>query len=136
MLHALGYSLQGNRKNREGGRHPDRNAQFEYIAARVEDFRARGQPAISVDTKKKELVGDFKNAGREWRPKGQPEEVRTHDFIDEVLGKAIPYGVYDLAANHPGGTREASRHLVPSSSMLTSHSQLPAIPNTVTAPAR
>ena len=99
LLHALGYSLQGNRKNREGGRHPDRNAQFEYIAARVEDFRARGQPAISVDTKKKELVGDFKNAGREWRPKGQPEEVRTHDFIDEVLGKAIPYGVYDLAAN-------------------------------------
>ena len=99
LLHALGYSLQGNRKNREGGRHPDRNAQFEYIAARVEDFRARGQPAVSVDTKKKELVGDFKNAGREWRPKGQPEEVRTHDFIDEVLGKAIPYGVYDLAAN-------------------------------------
>ena len=99
LLHALGYSLQGNCKNREGGRHPDRNAQFEYIAARAEDFRARGQPAISVDTKKKELVGDFRNAGREWRPKGQPEEVRTHDFIDEVLGKAIPYGVYDLAAN-------------------------------------
>ena len=99
LLHALGYSLQGNRKNREGGRHPDRNAQFEHIAARVEDFRARGQPAISVDTKKKELVGDFKNAGREWRPLGHPEEVRTHDFIDEVLGKAIPYGVYDLAAN-------------------------------------
>ena len=99
LLHALGYSLQGNRKNREGGQHPDRNAQFEYIAARVEDFRARGQPAVSVDTKKKELVGDFKNVGREWRPKGHPEEVRTHDFIDEVLGKAIPYGVYDLAAN-------------------------------------
>jgi transposase len=99
LLHTLGYSLQSNRKNREGGRHPDRNAQFKYIAARVEDFRARGQPVISVDTKKKELVGDFKNAGREWRPKGQPEEVRTHDFIDEVLGKAIPYGVYDLAAN-------------------------------------
>jgi hypothetical protein len=99
LLRTLGYSLQGNRKNREGGRHPDRNAQFEYIAARVEDFRARGQPVISVDTKKKELVGDFKNAGREWRPEGQPEEVRTHDFIDEVLGKAIPYGVYDLAAN-------------------------------------
>ena len=99
LLHTLGYSLQSNRKNREGGRHPDRNAQFEYIAARVEDFRARGQPVISVDTKKKELVGDFKNAGREWRPKGHPEEVRTHDFIDEVLGKAIPYGVYDLAAN-------------------------------------
>ena len=99
LLQALGYSLQSNRKNREGGRHPDRNAQFEYIAARVEAFGTRGQPAISVDTKKKELVGDFKNAGRQWRPKSQPQEVRTHDFIDEVLGKAIPYGVYDLAAN-------------------------------------
>ena len=99
LLHALGYSLQANRKNREGGRHPDRNAQFEYIAARVKDFQARGQPAISVDTKKKELVGDFKNPGKEWQPQGQPEEVRVHDFIDEGLGKAIPYGVYDLTAN-------------------------------------
>ena len=99
LLHTLGYSLQSNLENREGGRHPDRNAPFEYIAARVEDFRARGQPVVSVDTKKKELVGDFENAGREWRPKGHPEEVRTRDFIDEVLGKAIPYGVYDLAAN-------------------------------------
>jgi hypothetical protein len=99
LLHALGYSLQGNRKNREGGRHPDRNAQFEYIAARVKDFQARGQPVISVDTKKKELVGDFKNPGREWHPQGQPQEVRVHDFVDEGLGKAIPYGVYDLAAN-------------------------------------
>jgi hypothetical protein len=99
LLHDLGYSLQANRKTREGSRHPDRNAQFEYIAARVSDFQARKQPAISVDTKKKELVGDFKNGGREWRPQGQPEEVRVHDFVDKKLGKAIPYGVYDLAAN-------------------------------------
>jgi hypothetical protein len=99
LLRMMDYRLQGNRKDREGGRHPDRDAQFEYIAARVSDFRARQQPAISVDAKKKELVGDFKNPGREWRPSGQPREVRTHDFIDEALGKAIPYGVYDLAAN-------------------------------------
>ena len=99
LLHEMGYSLQGNCKNKEGSRHPDRNAQFEYIAARVKDFRARGQPAISVDTKKKELVGDFKNPGKEWHIQGQPEEVRVHDFVDEGLGKAIPYGVYDLAAN-------------------------------------
>ncbi len=99
LLDEMGYSLQANRKTREGSRHPDRNAQFEYITARVRDFQERGQPAISVDTKKKELVGDFKNGGREWRPKGQPEEVRVHDFMDKVLGKAIPYGVYDLTAN-------------------------------------
>jgi hypothetical protein len=99
LLHELGYSLQANRKTREGSRHPDRNAQFEHIAARVSDFQARKQPAISVDTKKKELVGDFKNGGREWRPQGQPEEVRVHDFVDKKLGKAIPYGVYDLVAN-------------------------------------
>ena len=99
LLHDLGYSLQASRKTREGSRHPDRDAQFAYIAARVSDFQARKQPAISVDTKKKELVGDFKNGGREWRPQGQPEEVRVHDFVDKRLGKAIPYGVYDLAAN-------------------------------------
>jgi hypothetical protein len=99
LLHDLGYSLQANRKTREGSRHPDRNAQFEYIAARVSDFQARKQPAISVDTKKKELVGDFKNGDREWRPEGQPEEVRVHDFVDKKLGKAIPYGVYDLSGN-------------------------------------
>jgi hypothetical protein len=99
LLHQAGYSLQANRKTREGGSHPDRNAQFEYINAQVRRFLDRGQPAISVDTKKKELVGDFKNAGREWRPAGQPEEVRVHDFLDKKLGKAIPYGVYDLLNN-------------------------------------
>jgi hypothetical protein len=99
-LRQLGYSLQGNRKTREGGQHADRNAQFEYIARQVRKLQKRGQPVISVDTKKKELVGDFKNGGREWRPQGQPEGVRVHDFLDKKLGKAIPYGVYDLAANN------------------------------------
>jgi hypothetical protein len=96
LLHAVGYSLQANRKTREGGRHPDRNAQFEFINASVARFVLAGQPAISVDTKKKEPVGDFKNGGREWRPVGDPEEVRVHDFLDKDLGKAIPYGVYDM----------------------------------------
>jgi hypothetical protein len=99
LLHGADYSLQGNRKVREGSRHPDRNAQFEYLNARVARQLRQGQPAISVDTKKKELVGDFKNSGREWRPQGQPEEVRVHDFPDPTLGKAIPYGVYDLGRN-------------------------------------
>ena len=99
LLRELGYSLQANRKTREGSRHPDRDAQFEYIAARVRRFQRRGQPVISVDTKKKERLGDFKNGGREWRAKGKPEEVRVHDFMGKRLGKAIPYGVYDLAAN-------------------------------------
>jgi hypothetical protein len=99
LLHQAGYSLQANRKTREGGSHPDRNAQFEYINQRVERFGRRGQPAISVDTKKKELVGDFKNGGREWRPAGDPDEVRVHDFLDKKLGKAIPYGVYDIVNN-------------------------------------
>src|SRR5262249_9717004 len=98
LLRDLAYSLQANRKTREGSRHPDRDAQFAYLAARVRDFPARRQPAISVDTKKKGLVGDFQNGGRQWRPKGQPEEVRVHDFVGKELGKAIPYGVYDLAA--------------------------------------
>ena len=96
LLRAAQYSLQANRKTREGASHPDRNAQFEYINARVLQFQHRGQPAISVDTKKKELVGNFKNAGRTWRPRGRPEDVRVHDFKDPALGKAIPYGVYDL----------------------------------------
>jgi len=96
LLQEAEYSLQGNRKTREGASHPDRNAQFEHINASVRRFQSRGQPAISVDTKKKELVGDYKNAGRTWRPRGQPEEVRVHDFKDPELGKAIPYGVYDL----------------------------------------
>jgi hypothetical protein len=99
VLQSLGYSLQVNRKTREGAGHPDRNAQFEHIAQRAKKFQQRGQPVISVDTKKKELVGDFKNAGREWHPKGQAPAVRVHDFQDEDLGKAIPYGVYDLSAN-------------------------------------
>jgi hypothetical protein len=99
LLHDLGYSLQANDKTREGSDHPDRNAQFEYINAQAEGFLAAGEPVISVDTKKKELVGDFENQGREWQPKGEPEPVRVHDFIDKDLGKAIPYGIYDIARN-------------------------------------
>jgi transposase len=99
LLREAGYSLQGNKKTREGGSHPYRNAQFEFINKRVKAFQRRGQPVISVDTKKKELVGDFKNGGREWRPEGEPEEVRVHDFQDPALGKAIPYGVYNLTHN-------------------------------------
>jgi hypothetical protein len=99
VLYELGYSLQANRKTREGARHPDRDAQFRYINARVGRQLRLEQPAISVDAKKKELVGDFKNSGREWRPRGKPEQVRIHDFIDPSKGKVIPYGVYDLAKN-------------------------------------
>jgi hypothetical protein len=99
LLHALGYSLQGNRKTQEGASHPDRNAQFEHISRRVKAFQRRNQPVISVDTKKKELVGDFANKGQEWQPVGQPEKVRTQDFPDKALGKVIPYGVYDPTAN-------------------------------------
>jgi len=99
MLEDLGYSLQANRKTREGKGHPDRDAQFQHISAKVRAFQRRRQPVISVDTKKKELVGDFKNGGREWHPKGSPEEVRVHDFRDQELGIAIPYGVYDITQN-------------------------------------
>jgi hypothetical protein len=99
LLGLLGYSLQANVKTREGASHPDRDAQFEHINTVAQAAVAVGQPVISVDTKKKELVGDFKNAGREWRPKGEPELVRVHDFKDKQLGKAVPYGVYDIAAN-------------------------------------
>jgi hypothetical protein len=99
LLHEMDYSLQVTRKTREGSSHPDRNAQFEHINAQARSFQRAGQPVISVDTKKKELVGDFANAGREWRPLGEPEHVRVHDFIDERLGKAIPYGVYDVRRN-------------------------------------
>lgn len=99
MLHTLGYSLQANVKTLEGGTHEDRDAQFQHIYANVQEMQAAGQPVISVDTKKKELVGDFKNSGREWRPKGQPEMVRVHDFIIPELGRANPYGVYDLTRN-------------------------------------
>jgi len=99
LLRRLGFSLQANAKTREGASHPDRNAQFEHINAAVTAFQAAGEPAISVDTKKKELVGDFKNGGRALRPKGHPEPVRVHDFVIPELGKAVPYGVYDIAAN-------------------------------------
>jgi hypothetical protein len=99
LLRALGYSLQANVKTREGASHPDRDAQFRHIDAVARAAVGAGQPVISVDTKKKELVGDFKNAGREWRPKGEPELVRVHDFKDPLLGKAIPYGVYDIASD-------------------------------------
>src|SRR6202008_4339212 len=100
LLRRLGFSLQANAKTREGTSHPNRNAQFEHINAAVTAFQAAGEPAISVDTKKKELVGDFKNGGRELRPKGQPEAVRVHDFVDPDLGRATPYGIYDLGRNH------------------------------------
>jgi hypothetical protein len=99
LLHELDYSLQANRKTKEGDSHPDRDAQFEYIDRRVQTYLAQRQPVISVDTKKKELVGDFKNGGQEWRPKGDPEKVRVHDFAIPELGRAAPYGVYDLAYN-------------------------------------
>jgi transposase len=99
LLHELGYSLQANRKTREGGDHPDRNAQFEHVNAQAEVFLAAGEPVVSVDAKKKELVGDFKNPGREWAPQGQPEEVRVYDFPIAGLGRATPYGVYDLGQN-------------------------------------
>ncbi len=99
LLKQSGYSLQANRKTREGSSHPDRNAQFEYINRQVTAFHRRRQPVISVDTKKKELIGEFKNPGVEWQPHGQPETVNVHDFPDPKLGKAIPYGVYDLACN-------------------------------------
>lgn len=100
LLDELGYSMQSNRKIREGIDHPDRNEQFEYISKSSQDFLDRRQPVISVDTKKKELIGPFKNAGREWQEKGNPVEVNMHDFADKELGKAIPYGVYDVAQNN------------------------------------
>jgi len=107
LLAQLDYSLQSTRKTREGGQHPDRDAQFNHIARLAAQYQAAGDPVISVDTKKKELVGDFKNGGREWQPKGDPEHVRVHDFIDPELGKVAPYGVphgeplsnHDVAAN-------------------------------------
>ena len=102
LLRAQGYSLQSNRKTREGKQHPDRNAQFEHIARRVKAQLRRGQPALSVDTKKKEVLGNLKNPGRTYRRKGQPVEVDVHDFPDKKLGKAIPYGVYDIKRNEAG----------------------------------
>jgi hypothetical protein len=99
LLHEMGYSLQANRKTKEGDSHPGRNAQFEHINARVQQYMDLRQPVISVDTKKKELVGDFKNGGRDWRPQGKPEKVRVHDFLIPEPGRAAPYGIYDLAEN-------------------------------------
>jgi transposase len=99
LLDQLGYSMQSNRKTSEGTEHPDRDAQFLYIAKKVQEFQQVGFPIISVDTKKKELIGRFKNGGREWQKKGQPEEVNVHDFADKELGKVVPYGVYDLTHN-------------------------------------
>jgi transposase len=99
LLHDLGYSLQANRKTLEGCHHPDRDAQFQYIHRRAKVFQQQGQPVISVDTKKKELVGQYRNGGQEWHLHGQPEEVNVYDFPDKELGKIIPYGVYDEATN-------------------------------------
>jgi hypothetical protein len=99
LLKAQKFSLQANRKTNEGGDHPDRDAQFGHINQSVTAALAAQEPVISVDTKKKELIGDFKNAGREWRPQGEPEQVRVHDFLIKELGRAVPYGIYDLAAN-------------------------------------
>ena len=99
LLHELGYSLQAVRKSQEVRSHPDRNGQFEHINTKADDFMQRSQPVVSVDTKKKELVGDFKNGGREWHPEGRPEKSRVHDFPQDAMGKAIPYGIYDMGRN-------------------------------------
>lgn len=102
MLAAMNYSLQGNRKTREGAQHPDRDGQFRHIAQRVMARKRQGEPAISVDTKKKEVLGNLKNGGKTYRPKGDPRTVKTHDFPDPKLGKAVPYGVYDIHSNEAG----------------------------------
>jgi hypothetical protein len=99
LLHEADYSLQANRKTLEGSNHPDRDAQFNYINQKVKAFQRRGQPVISIDTKKKELIGNFRNGGREWRPQGKPIPVKVHDFKDRELGKGIPYGVFDMTHN-------------------------------------
>ena len=109
LLEHAGYRRQVNRKTQEGSHHPDRDAQFEHINRQAVAFLAAGQPVISVDTKKKELIGDFKNAGGDYRPEGCPDEVNVHDFIDKELGKAVPYGVYDIDDNRRG-CRWGSRH--------------------------
>ena len=99
LLHDLNYSLQANKKTDEGGKHPDRNAQFEFINSSVKDYISNNQPVISVDAKKKELLGNYKNNGKEWRPKKNPEHVKVYDFIDKKLGKVTPYGIYDISKN-------------------------------------
>ena len=109
LLRSEGYSLQANRKTVEGKQHPDRDAQFEHIAARVKAFQHTGQPAISIDTKKKESLGNMKNAGKTYRRKGDPTRVKTHDFPDKKLGKAIPYGIYDITYNEAGVSVGISR---------------------------
>jgi Rhodopirellula transposase DDE domain len=121
LLKEAGYSLQGNRKSLEGASHPDRNAQFEHINQMAQEFQRRGQPVISVDTKKKELIGNFKNSGKEWKPTGQPREVRVHDFQEPELGKAIPYGVYDLCQNS-GWVSVGVDHDTPAFAVETIHS--------------
>ena len=111
LLRERGYSLQANAKTTEGGQHLDRDAQFAYLNDRATDHLAAGDPVISVDTKKKELVGAYRNGGREWQPKGEPEQVKVHDFLDPTLGKANPYGVYDVADEHRlGGGGHRPRH--------------------------
>jgi hypothetical protein len=99
LLDDLGYSMQSNRKTREGTDHPDRNAQFDFINATAKEFLSQGWPVISVDTKKKELIGPYKNQGKEWQSKGEPEQVSMHDFADKTLGRVVPYGVYDIGRN-------------------------------------
>src|SRR3984957_14979483 len=140
LLRQLDYSCQANRKTREGTQHPDRNAQFEYINAKVKAALAASQPAISVDTKKKELVGDFKNGGRELRRKGEPEPVRVHDFEIKGLGKVAPYGVYDIAATRAGsmsGSTPIRRHSPSKASVVGgSASARPAIPMQLVSSSR
>ena len=114
LLDQMDYSLQANRKVREGSKHPDRNQQFEHISEQVQQFQRRGQPVISVDTKKKENVGPFCNAGVEWHPKQSPEQVNDHDFPDPKKGKAIPYGVYDIRAKE-GWVNVGTDHDTPES---------------------
>lgn len=104
LLKLQGYSLQSNRKTVEGKQHPDRDAQFKFIAKRVQAYKRRGEPAVSIDTKKKETLGNLKNAGKTYRRRGEPVKVKTHDFPDKELGKAVPYGVYDIATNEAGVT--------------------------------
>ena len=114
LLPALGYSRQSNRKADEGSKHPDRDAQFEHINAKVIAAQAADQPVISVDTKKKELIGNYRNGGTDYRPKGDPRRVKVHDFEDKELGKMVPYGVYDVAPM-PAGSASGSRAIRPSS---------------------
>jgi hypothetical protein len=106
MLKADDYRLQSNRKTKEGKQHPDRNKQFEYINRQSLKFMGKGDPVVTVDTKKKELVGNYANTGREWRSKGKPLEVKVQDFMDSELGKVIPYGVYDVKGNEDGSAWE------------------------------